>query len=145
MRAGIGVQVRDGYGRNVADGTRVHLKVQDGDHGLLAYDQQMLVDGRSQRNEVIVGKAIDLVVRNGYAQLVPNEDPGIENMYLHLLGDIVGDVTLVAEADGKTVNTNDATNGNKKTIHIVRQTWIHLPMVFKGVSISQLPVPKGRH
>jgi hypothetical protein len=141
IRAGIGVSVRDKYGRNVADGTKVQLRIADGDPGLLAYNQDMLVDGRIKTTEVVVGKATELVTASGYGQIPPSEDPGVQNTYLHLLADAPGSVTLSAEADGKTVNTNV---GGLKTIHIIRKAWAYLPLVLKGTRLDEILVPKPR-
>lgn len=141
IRAGIGISVRDKFGRNVVDGTKVQLRIADGDPGILAYYQEILVDGRIQRTEVSLGKSAELVTGSGYAQVPQSEDPGVQNRDLHLLADAPGGVTLSAEADGKTVNTNVA---GAKTIQILRKAWAYLPLVFRGVRLDEILVPKPR-
>ncbi len=129
-RAGVSVLVRDEFGRNVADGTPVHVRIADGDPGQLAYDEERLVDGRRAITRVVLGTSADLVTLGGYTQIPASDDPAVRNGNLYLFGDRIGKLTLSAEADGKTQNTNTMTG--EKTLEITGQLAIHLPMLYRG-------------
>jgi hypothetical protein len=143
QRAGIGVQVRDANGRNVANGTRVRVRIPDSDPGLLAHDRAMLVDGHIVRDTVVLGKAAELVTLDGYGQVPQSEDPAVQNGTLYLKPDRVGDVTISAEADGKTVTTNTPTG--QKTIHIISYDEVLLPLLIHKVWSDQILPPRARH
>lgn len=129
-RAGVSVLARDEYGRNVADGTVVQVRIADGDPGQLAYDEERLLDGRLVRTRVELGKSAELVTLGGYTQVPASDDPSVRNGNLYLFGDRTGKLTLAAEADGKTQNTN--TNQGEKTLEITGKLAIYLPMLYRG-------------
>jgi hypothetical protein len=141
-RAGTSVVVRDKNGRNVADGTTVRLRVADGDPGQLAYDQEVLVGGQVEKRQVVLGKAANLVTMSGYSQVPASEDPAVRNLNLYVLGDRAGKLTLSAEADGKTANTNNPATG-EKTIEIVAAAArdVLLPLLLRKFDTVNLPRP----
>lgn len=143
QRGGITVEVKDVNGANVADGTVLNLKIQDGDPGLLAYERR--VRGVVGTELVQAGKEIDMITRGGNTIVMPElDDPGITNLEaLYLIPGPDGDgyVTLEVAADGNRANSDNATLG-EPTILIFSRVSINLPLALKnGRPISASPDP----
>jgi len=142
QRGGITVEVKDAYGRSVADGTQLILRIREGHPGLLAYERR--VRGSSGVELVELGKSAELITRGGNSVVPPDSDPGVINMEaLYLIPGPDGDgfVTLEVEADGKTANSNDPTTG-EPTILIFSRTSVLLPLGLRnGIPTPALPRP----
>lgn len=130
-RGGITVEVKDVNGSSVADGTAVELSVREGSPGYLAYEVRRA--GSNESELVVTGKSIDLVTVGGRTIRQPQPGAGerVIGVFLVPGEDGDGEVTLVAEADGNSGNSDDPVS-NQPTLFIQSRADIYLPFGLKS-------------
>jgi hypothetical protein len=140
--AGISVVVTDAAtnGLDVADGTAVRIRIEG--PGTLYYDRRPSRGGRP--TPVALGKTADAITRDGLTIVPPSDDPGfvnLERLYLKAGSDGDGCLTIIAEADGTTANTDalNAEGQRVKTVCIRSTTKIYLPSSMKRFNIYATP------
>ncbi len=144
-RGGITVEVRDRNGNKVADGTQVMLRVKEGSRGQLAYEQRR---GAGPWELVVAGTEIELIARSGNTVLPVDPDPGVTRRQAVYLIPFGGDgpVTLIAEADGATGDSDALEGGQTRpTLFIQSYAEIYLPGVLKDAKSLPRPSPNQPH
>jgi hypothetical protein len=127
-RAEMSVRALDAFGRNVADGTEINLRIEPGSPGVLARDVRAAGSPTSQVDAL--GKSARLLTRSGFSYVPPGNDPGLTystQIFLMPSTDGDGEVELTATSDGITEH---------KLVTIVSKWPIYLPLTLGDSPIN---------
>jgi hypothetical protein len=140
-RLAFSVQVRDEFGRAVADNTPVQVTIPQDDPGIFVYERR-LREGRNQPVEIVsAGKSLEMFTTSGMSQFPEDPDPLYtrKGPFVACTTDLWPGhdrVTISAVSDGATANTND---NDGKTIICLTEHRVFAPLTFKGFDIRATP------
>ncbi len=138
------IQVRDEFGRDVADGSQLDVSIPQSDPAVIAYYRRPANNPPAPEPTptpelVVIGKGLIMSTDSGMSALPASADPGFRHTGPVVACTGEGYVTLSAVIDGVTANTND--DAGLKTISCRARHTVHLPLVFMKYDLDATERP----